>query len=1251
MKNEDKRIEEIFRSIQDIASGKFSTRIKISDDLDEIDGIATGINMLAEEVQLRIEKYAEEQETLTKTVNQLKELKLELSKSEKLFWQVFQTSPDGISITRISDGIFVEVNRSFEKMTGYARKELIGHSAFDFEMWTNMADRKKMTRQLKQKGSYSNLEADFRVKTGKVQRGLISSSIMNISGEPHMVTISRNITRIRQAERELKVSQKKYQELIQLAPDGIILVDRKGVIEMANSAFLRMTGVKAGEVRGVRFMDIRGFDDQDKSVYEEAFEKILKGAASRPLEMRLTSPSGDLRHIEVLAKALKHEGRITGFQAVVRDITERITAMEIMKASEIRYRTSMDAIHDSIYLVDRDLIILLANDALKRQLKDLGLPVNIVGKHYMEAFPILNPPTAKEYQEIFRKGNTIQKEESFKVADHQHYTDTRLIPILENNKITRVLTIVQDITERKKAEHVQQIMYNISNAVNLTRNLNDLFLNIQNELGKIFDTRNFFIAFYNKEDDTLSLPFFVDEKDAFDAFPAKRTLTGYMIRNDRPILMKDRNIKKLVRSGEIEDVGTPSRIWLGVPLKLKDEIIGALVVQNYEDEQAYSEKDLEILQFVSSQISLSIETRRAYDEVQVEKAYFEQLFEGSPETVVLTDNDGILLRVNSEFEKLFGYTQEEAIGKFIDELIVPVDLSYEARNISKKVANGEKILTETIRQHKDGKLIHVSVLGTPIEIEGGQVAVYGIYRDITDRKNAEIALRDSEEKLRNILYSSPDAITVSDLRGYITECNQAALDIFKCETSEQLLGLNANQFVIPSQREKGIQTLKSVLRNGFVKNIEFEVETLKGNHIFVDLSASLIRDTNDKPFGIATITQDITDRKYHERALEAAKEKAEESDRLKSAFLANMSHEIRTPMNAILGFSELLKSEGLSKETRDEYIKIISSKGNELMLIINDIIDISKIEAGDIKISKSDVEIPEFLRELFRELNEEKSLMNKDEIQFRLKLPENDNPVVHTDPSRLKQILNNLVNNAFKFTHEGFVELGFYSDKWKVVFYVKDTGIGIAEDKKEIIFDRFRQVDESINSEFGGTGLGLAISRHLTTLLGGEIWMESVLQHGSTFSLYLPILKNYGSRPESKKGDPSGEKGTGPIDLSGKKIVIAEDDGANYLYLESFLKRANSQVIWAKDGVQLIEIFRTEPSLDLILMDLKMPVLNGLEATRIIRKTNRDIPVIALTAYAFADDMEKSIQAGCSDFLSKPVKIEELAATLSKYLK
>jgi len=357
-------------------------------------------------------------------------------------------------------------------------------------------------------------------------------------------------------------------------------------------------------------------------------------------------------------------------------------------------------------------------------------------------------------------------------------------------------------------------------------------------------------------------------------------------------------------------------------------------------------------------------------------------------------------------------------------------------------------------------------------------------------------------------------------------------------------------------------------------------------------------------------------------------------------------------MIAILGFSELLRSEDIAKEVRDEYTKIIHNKGNELMLIINDIIDISKIEAGDIKIVKSDLEVNDFLKPLCQHYNREKSLMHKDHIEFRLSIPEMANPVIHTDPARLKQVLYNLINNALKFTQEGYIEIGYTLREPNLEFFVRDTGIGVTKEKQHIIFDRFRQVDESLNSQFGGTGLGLAISKNLVNLLGGEMRIKSEDHQGSIFYFTLPMLEN-------KETDQSGKKDQGSsdvkqekiLDLSGRKILIAEDDSANYLFIESFLKQTHADILWARDGKEVMDIFKADPSLDMILMDLKMPEINGIDATMAIRKTNKDIPVIALTAYAFADDRENSIKAGCNAYLAKPVKIEQLSEILSSYLK
>ena len=1248
----EERIGLINQAIQNIAAGNFSTRIPISPKFDEIDGIATGINMLSEEVSAAIISLKREKEKLQEINDQLVSARAEQDTKEELFRKVFHTSPDVITISKLSDGTFIEINKGFETNTGYSRNEVIGKSVFEIGLWADTSIRDKLMNMLLQDSRAQNIESVFRMKDGRLRKGLMAATLIDIGGEPHLLTVSRDITEYEETREALRATEERYEELIRSAPNGIVVVDKTGFITMVNPAFIRTTGYNKEEIIGKHFTKYQGFKVKNISKYVKLFAELIAGKVPpEGVEIEWKHKNGSIGFAEVHLSLLYRQGHVTGLQAIITDTSEKVRILKELKLSEVYYRSSMDAMTDAVFVINNDGRIILANHALKLAMERIGLQGDIIGKRYLEAFPIIDNSVADEIPEIFRTGKTIRKELSNRIGKYSFSSDLKLIPIYEGKKVIRILVVIEDITERKKVEMAQQIMYNISNAVNLTKDLYELIHVIRGELGQIFDTTNFFIALYNKENDTLSLPFFIDEKDRFESFPAKKSLTGYVIRNDRPLLMKDKDIKRLVKKGEVEDVGTPSKIWLGVPLKIKEEIIGAVVVQHYEDENAYSIQDLEILKFVSTQIGMSIETKRANDEVKVEKAYFEQLFHSSPETIVLTDNKGRLMRVNASFEKFFGYTSGEVLGKKIDHLIVPENYLQEAKNISRSVAHGEIILTETVRKHKDGKLIDVAVLGTPIRTESGQVAIYGIYRDITERKRAEKALKENEEKLRNILNSSPDAITVSDLRGKITECNPASLKIFGLSNENELIGTYAGSLLTRDNLKKGTKKLLEVLRKGSIQNQEFVLKLANGKIIIVEVSAGLLKDVNGRPMGIVTVTKDITERKNFEENLKIAKEKAEESDRLKSAFLANMSHEIRTPMNAILGFSELLKNDELTKEARDEYIKIINSKGHELLLIINDIIDISKIEAGDISIVKSDIHVNKLIRETYCHLTEEKLLMNRDHLKLKLNIPESVEVIIHSDPVRLRQILTNLLNNALKFTRAGFIEMGFIIEKQSLVrFYVKDTGIGISEDKQDIIFDRFRQVDESISNVFGGTGLGLAISKNLVTLLGGTIGVQSKPGHGSTFYFKLPVKQIIsGNEIIEVKTDHKPEK-IDLINLSGKKILVAEDDSANYLYIESLLKKTNATIIWAKDGLQVLEILKSGELFDLIIMDIRMPAMNGIEATLKIRESNKFVPVVALTAYAFTNDRTEAIEAGCNDYLSKPVTVESLSTVLSKYL-
>ncbi len=431
-----------------------------------------------------------------------------------------------------------------------------------------------------------------------------------------------------------------------------------------------------------------------------------------------------------------------------------------------------------------------------------------------------------------------------------------------------------------------------------------------------------------------------------------------------------------------------------------------------------------------------------------------------------------------------------------------------------------------------------------------------------------------------------------------------------------------------------------------------KVEMLKdstGNNRWVSATKIPVKDNYGNITGLVGISIDITDKRIAEDKLRESKEKAEESDRLKTAFLANMSHEIRTPMNGIIGFSNLLRNSGLSENERNDFLNHITSCGNTLLNLIDDIIDISKIEAGQIKIRITECNINSVLLELNDSFAASKIRDGKDSVQLikKTSLPDIKS-VTLTDPFRLRQIISNLIGNALKFTIEGSIEFGYTLEADDYLqFYVKDTGIGIPKDKQELIFERFGQVLDSnfyINQK--GTGLGLAISSNLVKLLGGKMWVSSEPGKGSTF--YFTIPYNYIESPiqdENKNGI-----NTDSLLYTGKTVLIAEDEEINYLYFKQIFKHTHASIIWVKNGLEAIEAIINNPDISIILMDCKMPQMDGYSATIEIKKTKPELPIIAQTAFAMAEEQQKAMQSGCDGYISKPIRVKELFEILNKYL-
>jgi CheY-like chemotaxis protein len=363
-----------------------------------------------------------------------------------------------------------------------------------------------------------------------------------------------------------------------------------------------------------------------------------------------------------------------------------------------------------------------------------------------------------------------------------------------------------------------------------------------------------------------------------------------------------------------------------------------------------------------------------------------------------------------------------------------------------------------------------------------------------------------------------------------------------------------------------------------------------------------------------------------------------------------MSHEIRTPLNAILGVSTLIRTTSPTPDELEEYYKMMETSGNDLINLIDDILDISRIEANQIIINIKETSVSNLAEEVFRIFKQALYSENPESKVTPVFVipPENSNYVLDTDPLRLKQILLNILNNSIKFTPEGSIEFCYFPNEAKthIVFYIKDTGIGIAKDQQEKIFDRFTKVADIKTKHYRGTGLGLSIALKLTQLLNGIIRVESELNIGTAFYLSFPLRKVTSPVVTTQKTQDQSL-----AFLSGKVILITEDVEYNYRYLEILLgKNQDVKILWAKNGIEAVDFCRKNPDISIVLMDIQLPEMNGIDATRLIKAENNNLPVVAQTAYGTALDIEECLNAGCSDVLVKPINKTTLLQSIRKYI-
>lgn len=497
------------------------------------------------------------------------------------------------------------------------------------------------------------------------------------------------------------------------------------------------------------------------------------------------------------------------------------------------------------------------------------------------------------------------------------------------------------------------------------------------------------------------------------------------------------------------------------------------------------------------------------------------------------------------------------------------------------------------------------------------------------------------DKLLNILWNfSTDGFVLVSHSGLVLKVNPSFCAMVGLEVGE-ITGKDLFSIFSPNSVEQA--------RNHFEKTVYLEdnrsslvlsLECANGTSKKVKLS--MVKGGEDIFQGhVLAIFSDISRLQECETELKKAQDRVEESDRLKSAFLANMSHEIRTPMNGIIGFSGMLLDPGLSNDKIKHFVELIITSCNQLLDLINDIIDLSRIEAGQIEVSNKEFLLNDMLTGLYQFFFY--TAQNKG-IGFSLSEGlEMAQSKIISDDMKLRQILVNILGNALKFTSEGSVAFGYKVKGKELEFFVSDTGIGIDKAHYKTIFDRFTQADNSSTRQYGGTGLGLPISKSFIEMLGGRIWFKSAVGNGTTFYFTIPFHSASVISTHSKYA-------TSGLDWHARTILIAEDEEINFIYLTEALSETKINIVRAMNGLEVVDIVKSNPNIELILMDIKMPEMNGYEATSIVKQMKPQVPVIAQTAYAMASDRENALSAGCDDYISKPVKKEKLLSIIQEYL-
>lgn len=1174
-------------------------------------------------------------------ISMRKQTEARLKQSESQFKELIEELPDIMLVHQ--QGKILYANRAALQAVQYSEMEFIGTNVIDYVF---ESDRALVLENFEKRAK--NLPVDdyeIRVvpRDKQLRTAIVRTKDIVFDGKPAVITILIDITERKKAEQVLTESEEKFRNLALSAPFAIMIYQGDKWV-YTNKTGEEISGYAAEELYQMNYWDIVT-EDYKQLIKQRGTERQQGKGVEHSYEFRIRRKDGAAVWVLLTGTLIQYNGRPAGLISVV-NIENRKQAEQTIVQGNKRTNAILRNIPDLMFVIDSSGKVLEFYNP-----DENALPLkqhDIVGQFLYDLVPAVEAERQLNiYKKCLREKQTQTFEYLHKSGGLDLVFEIRVSPLGPD----QVLAIVRNISAERQLR--SKIEYLSSMQALLTK-LGSRFINIKAseteaavneamaEIGQFTGVDRVYLFDYNWKEEIMVNTFEWCSEGTTPEIENRKAVPNHLVPEwvqahlqgetiDIPDVSKlapDDNLRAILEPQGIQSLTT-------LPMIYEGHCLGYIGFDSVKKTRSWSKDELAILKLFAELLT-NLRIKGQVENKLLETEAINQFITANIiDAIILTDAKGNYSYISPSHKTITG-RGDEVLGRSIVEHVHPQDLE----KVMSAIRTGrDKNLENKVEYrylHPEKGYVWFESVGKRHYNSEGKLLGLITTRDISARKKFEQELL----RLGRAVEQSPVSIVITDIDGNIEYVNPVFTERTGYKT-EEVIGKNPRFLKSEYNTSEEYQNLWHTVKSGKTWRGELCNKKKNGEYIWEMANITPVMDNEGHIINYLAVKEDITEKKQLIDQLINAKEMAEESSRLKTAFINTISHEIRTPLNGIIGFSGLLADAQVDPETKAEFLRNLDESSDRLLNTVSDILEVSLIVSGNKKVKPKAFNLIDLLQQLYEKF---RTAGEKASNIFELTTPPSHPDFeIYSDPEALKAILNELLENAFKFTNKGRVELGARLQGSNIRIYVKDTGMGIAHERHKTIFDFFTHTGPSSTRLYEGSGLGLSIAKGLTDLLGGKIDLESEPQKGTQFNLLLPKQLS----GEKMKAEEAVKVQLSPLN---RKILVVEDEDMNYLYLNRILSMNQlNDVIRASNGQEAIDVVKQE-EISLVLMDLKLPVMGGLDATRHIRELKPGLPVIAITAYAMDADKQKALQAGCAAYLSKPYSKEDLMKLLNKFL-